>query len=210
MIEFRHIAVEGVPGAGKTAVATALAKASGARVLLDSEENPFLAAFLQDMSANSFQTQIWFLLTRYRLEDALRQPDLFQHNVVTDYVFDRDEIYATLTLNAEELLLYRQLYGELVARRTPPDLVLYLQISLKEATRRCAGLDPDYVKLLVDAYNDYFFNFRGAPLAVVKADGFDPVSRDEDMDELMRFIESLGEPGKLSGGAVYLTPRSTA
>ncbi|MEK8022696.1 MAG: deoxynucleoside kinase [Candidatus Hydrogenedentota bacterium] len=192
MIDFRHIAVEGVPGAGKTGTAAALSKRIGAKLVLDVDENPFLPEFHADMESRSFQTQIFFLLSRYGLESELRQPELFDAGIVTDYFFDRDAIYASLTLDEAEMTLYRSIFALLGARRTLPDLVVFLQLSVAEARRRKPDIEPAFMKLLTDAYNDYFFAWSGTPLLVVQADHFSPASNDEDMEELVRAIEAQG------------------
>lgn len=192
VIEFRHIAVEGVPGAGKTGTAAALSRRLGAKLILDVEENPFIAEFHADMDARAFQTQIYFLLSRYGLETELRQPELFNAGIVTDYFFDRDEIYASLTLDEEEMRLYRSIFSLLGARRTLPDLIIFFQLSLAEARRRKREIEPAFMKLLADAYNDYFFSWTRTPLLVVHADRFNPAGREEDMEELVRAIEQQG------------------
>jgi deoxyadenosine/deoxycytidine kinase len=213
MNEFRHIAVEGAPGAGKTAVAEVLARRMGAEVITDVEENPFLPAFHKEMTSAAFQTQIWFLLSRYQRQERLRQPDLFQFNVVTDFLFDRDEIYASLTLSEDEKALYQELYRLLGSRQPVPDLVVYLQMSAPEAIRRGrdtsrggAGIEPAFMKLLVEAYEEYFFSWNRSPLIVVKADDFDPAGIDEDREELWRVIQSYRDHAA-AGSPLYFTPR---
>lgn len=205
MNEFRHIAFEGVPGSGKTAVATVLAERSGAELVTDVDENPFLPAFHKDMASSAFQTQIWFLLSRYQRQERLRQPDLFQYNVVTDFLFDRDEIYASITLSEDEKSLYRELYALLGSRQPAPDLVIYLQLSGKEAVRRGREIDPSFMKFLVEAYEEYFFSWNRTPLIVVKADDFDPAGRSDDFDELLRMIKSY-QTHAAAGKPLYFTP----
>jgi len=161
-IGFRHIAIEGPPGSGKTPIAAALAERLGAKLMLDVDFNPFLTEFRHDMS-QSFQTQIYFLLSRFALEDDLKQPELFRNNVITDYFFDRDEIYASITLLQDEMLLYRTLYDLLGTRRSLPDLVVFLQLSEEEAIRRNSGIEPAFLKLITDAYNGYFFPIQRRP-----------------------------------------------
>jgi deoxyguanosine kinase len=216
MNEFRHIAVEGVPGAGKTAVAEVLAKRLGASLVTDVEENPFLPAFHKEMTSAAFQTQIWFLLSRYQRQESLRQPDLFQYNIVTDFLFDRDEIYASLTLSEDEKALYQELYRLLGSQQPAPDLIIYLQMTSPEAVRRArdaarssgasGAIEPAFMKLLVEAYEEYFFSWNRSPLIVVKADDFDPAGIDADREELWRVIESYRSHAA-AGNPLYFTPR---
>ncbi len=209
MIEFRHIAVEGVPGSGKTALAQALASRLGARLLLDADDNPFLESFHADMSARAFQAQLFFLLSRYRKEDRLRQPELFEYNVITDYLFDRDEIYASVTLNEDERVLYGQLHALLGSRRTLPDLVVFLQLTMKESELRADGIEPAFMRVLNQAYNDYFFSWSRTPLLVVRADSFQPAIHEAQLDDLVAMIEKHPVQAGATG-TVYYTPLSGA
>lgn len=203
MALLRHIAVEGPPGSGKTAIAAALSDRLGGKLILDPEDNPFLGDFRTDISTTAFQTQIWYLLSRFRLEDEFAQPDLFRDTVVSDYFFDRDEIYASLTLGQDELLLYRSLYNLLKARRNLPDLVIHLQLSVEEALRRAPNLEPAFVKLITDAYNGYFFAYAKTPLLIVRADDFNPIARENEMEEL---IEAMAAMNNNREGRRYFSP----
>ena len=129
--DMRYIAVEGVIGAGKTTLCTMLAETLGARVVTEQfEENPFLKDFYKDPERYAFQTQIFFLLTRYKQQRSLSQADLFHRFLVTDYIFEKDKIFAYLNLEDEELKLYETLVGSIEHNIVQPDLVVYLQSSV--------------------------------------------------------------------------------
>lgn len=201
MRPLHHIAIEGAPGSGKTSVATALGKELGARVLLDVGENPFLERYYEEMPRFAFQTQLYYLLSRFQIDEELQQPDLFTGRFITDFLFDRDDIYASITLGADELQLYRYLYRQLVERRMPPDMTIYLQLSAREAIARRSDLDPNYVRLIVDAYNDFFLYYNSSPLIVIRADDFDPVTWPEHMEKLVEEIFLRAQEGASGGEA---------
>lgn len=191
------IAVEGVIGVGKTTLAGALAGAIGARTILEEvEDNPFLEAFYRDRRAYAFQTQLFFLLSRYRQMAELRQRDLFSSAVVSDYLFQKDRIFASINLSDPEMGLYDQILPLLERQLPQPDRVVYLradlQVILERIRRRGRsfekGIDPDYLKRLDEAYNSFFFNYRGAPLLVVNTNALDIVDRIEDREDLIRRI----------------------
>ena len=129
-MEHRYIAVEGPIGVGKTSLVKLLAERLQGRPVLETvEENPFLPAFYKSPAEHAFQTQLFFLLSRYQQQQALTQADLFAQVTVSDYVFAKDRIFATLTLNPDELTLYERVYAALGPRVVQPDLVIYLQAS---------------------------------------------------------------------------------
>ena len=153
--ELRHIAIEGVIGAGKTSLTSKLAKRLNAKAVLERfEENPFLEKFYENINHYAFQTQIFFLLSRYRQQQDLAQMDLFDQTIVSDYMFEKDKIFAYLNLQDDELKLYESLVGLLEKNIPKPDLVVYLQSSVDhlmtnikkrgrkyERSRRPAGED---------------------------------------------------------------------
>lgn len=203
------IAVEGVIGVGKTTLAGALAGAIGARTILEEvEDNPFLEPFYRDRRAYAFQTQLFFLLSRYRQMVELRQRDLFSSAVVSDYLFQKDRIFASINLSEPEMGLYDQILPLLERQLPQPDRVVFLRADLPvllERIRRRGrsfekGIDPDYLKTLDEAYNRFFFDYRGAPLLVVNTNALDIVGRAEDREELIRRILSHGT------GTAYYSP----
>ena len=202
-MEFRHIAIEGPLGVGKSALADRLGARLDAAMVLDDTDNPFLADFHADRPGAAFQAQLFFTLARHRQQTALRQSDLFSQITVADYLFERDKIYAYLNLDDNELFIYQRLY-ELLAPDVPaPDLVIYLQTPTDLLRRRIKDLaraDPDlplpgdeYVRELNEAYNHFFFHYAATPLLVVETSQFDPESDDEALDDLVRQIKGMGK-----------------
>jgi deoxyguanosine kinase len=196
--EKRYIAVEGPIGVGKTSLARMLASELDGDLLLEqTEDNPFLDKFYRDTKRYAFQTQIFFLLTRYQQQKDLGQLDLFQRMVVSDYLFDRDRIFAHLNLDKDELRLYDTLYMLLEARITRPDLVILLQARpeiLKErirarGTRSERNISLEYLEEVAEAYKDYFFYYNDSPLLVVDATEIDFVQNREDFEDLVREIK---------------------
>jgi deoxyguanosine kinase len=126
-LDFRHIAIEGPIGVGKSALAERLAARLDATLVLEEPENPFLADFYADRPGAALQSQLYYLLARHRQQSTLRQSDLFSQTTICDYLFDRDKIYAYLNLDDNELFIYQRLFDLLAREITPPDLVVYLQ-----------------------------------------------------------------------------------
>jgi len=196
--EKRYIAVEGPIGVGKTSLARMLASELGGDLLLEqTEDNPFLDKFYRDTKRYAFQTQIFFLLTRYQQQKDLSQLDLFQRMVVSDYLFDRDRIFAHLNLDKDELRLYDSLYTLLETRITRPDLVILLQARpeiLKERIRARGmrserNISLEYLEEVAKAYRDYFFYYSDSPLLVVDATEIDFVQNREDFEDLVKEIK---------------------
>jgi len=201
-LEFRHIAVEGAFGAGKTSLAERLGARLDATVVLDDSENPFLDDFYADRPGAAFQAQLFYLLARHRQQVSLRQSDLFSQSTVCDYLFDRDKIYAYLNLDDNELFIYQRLYDLLAPDIAAPDLVIYLQTPtdiLRRRVHEAARHQPErpapdirYVKELNEAYNHYFFHYTATPLLVVETSHLDPGWRDEALDDLIKQIRGMG------------------
>jgi len=195
--ELHHIAIEGVIGAGKTTLAQKLAERLGGRLLLERfEENPFLPKFYEDPEHYAFQTQIFFLLSRYKQQQDLFQADLFHDFVITDYIFDKDKIFAYLTLADEELKLYETLLSAIERNIPTPDLVIYLQCSVDRlmSNIRSRGrkmeenMSDEYIRDLNEAYNYFFFRYKGSPLLIVKATEIDFVNKEGDFEDLLQQI----------------------
>jgi deoxyadenosine/deoxycytidine kinase len=204
-LHFRYIAVEGPIGVGKTALAERLGARLDATLVLEEADNPFLADFYADRPGAALQAQLFYLLSRHRQQTSLRQSDLFSQLTISDYLFDRDKIFAYLNLDDNELFIYQRLY-ELLARDVPaPDLVIYLQAPTDVLRRRLRKrrVDPDampfepdadYLKELNEAYQHFFFHYNATPLLVVETSQLDPESWDGTMDDLERQIAEMG-PG---------------
>ncbi|MFO7639116.1 MAG: deoxynucleoside kinase [bacterium] len=197
----RHIAIEGVIGVGKTVLAERLAKRLNAKLVLEEvEDNPFLDRFYQDLRGYAFQTQLFFLLSRHRQQRELAQLGLFEENVVCDYLFEKDRVFAALNLTDHELALYDRVYGMLADEVRRPDLVVYLQARTEVVVSRIrkrgrpfeAGIDPDYIDRLSDAYNSYFMRYEAAPVLIVNTERTDFVASQEDFEDLFRAITATG------------------
>jgi len=192
-----YIAVEGPIGVGKTTLVHRLAERFNARVMLEIvEENPFLPDFYRDQEKFAFQTQLFFLLSRYRQQQQLWQPDLFHRYIFSDYIFQKDRLFASLTLTDNEMLLYDQVFQILDTRVLKPDLVVFLQASLEVLLERIGrrgrsferDIEPEYLQRLSETYNDYFFHYSDTPLLVVDTSGINIVDNEEDFTELTRCI----------------------
>ena len=196
----RYIVVEGPIGVGKTSLAEMLAERLQARKLLEGpEENPFISHFYTDMRRYAFQTQLYFLLNRFRQQQELVQFDLFKQSLVSDYLFAKDKIFAYLTLDDNELALYERLHPLLEMRVQKPDLVLYLQASTEVLMRRIQmrgrayerELDRKYLEDVNAAYNHFFFHYSVTPLLVVNTNDIDFVKHKEDFEDLVKQVETV-------------------
>lgn len=213
MKEFnRYIAVEGPIGVGKTSLVNLISEQlSAMKVLEKVEENPFLSQFYNDRKKYAFQTQMFFLLSRYNQFIQLHQMDLFHAATVADYIFPKDRIFAYMTLSDHELELYEQVYAILNDRVMAPDLVIYLQASTDVLMQRIGrrGRDyekkitRDYVDALNEAYEYFFFHYKETPLLVIKTSEIDFVRSREDLDDLIRQILQVKR------GTRYYAPLST-
>ena len=196
----RYIVVEGPIGVGKTSLVRALSRRFGARTVFEIvEENPFLASFYQDRTKYAFQTQLFFLLSRFKQQQELFQQDLFSQVTVSDYLFAKDRIFASITLDPNELALYERIYEHLGPRVMKPDLVIYLQarVDVLLARIRKRGreferkFDPDYLAELSRTYNDFFHRYDDTPLLIINTSDIDFVESDEDLGELIRALSTI-------------------
>lgn len=197
MKEIRYIAIEGVIGAGKTSLAKKLSERLDANLILEEfETNPFLEKFYDDRKRFAFQTQMFFLINRYKQQEQLGQEDLFAKYIVSDYIFDKDQIFAYLNLEGEELKLYENLFPLLQRSLRKPDLVIFLQSStdrlmhnIKRRGRKIErNLTRGYISELSEAYNNFFFKYNNTPLLIVNSTEIDFINRQKDFDELYNQI----------------------
>ena len=180
-LPFRHIAVEGPIGVGKTSLVDMLAKLFRGTKVLEDVSNPFLTDFYKDKRGAAFRCQLFFLLSRHDQQRTMAQRDLFTSLVLSDYTFPKDKIFAYLTLDDSELMIYNRLYDVLVESVPKPDLVIYLQarvdVLVKRIKRRGReyekSISPAYLEELSEAYSHYFYRYDETPLLVVNTNGID-------------------------------------
>ncbi|MCB9733587.1 MAG: deoxynucleoside kinase [Deltaproteobacteria bacterium] len=203
-----YIAVEGPIGVGKTTLVHGLAKRLAARVVLESfEDNPFLAKFYEDRERYAFPTQLFFLMSRFKQQQDLLQPDLFRPALLSDYHLLKDRIFATLTLADEELALYERVYRSLESQILRPDVVIFLYAPLEVLLGRIAkrgrafeqNFDPDYLRDVARAYQHFFARYQDTPLLKLdnsRLDYAEPGSdADAILDDILATVRGLARPG---------------
>ena len=192
-LPFRHIAIEGPIGVGKTSLVQLLADRFEGVMVLEDITNPFLPAFYEGRAGAAFQVQIYFLLSRFQQQREIAQMNLFQRLVLADYSFQKDRIFAYLNLDDTDLRIYEKLFPVLEHEVPTPDLVIYMQASLPVLLERIkkrardfeSEIDPDYLERLSEAYSYYFFHYRETPLLVINTDDIDFVNKPADFDALV-------------------------
>jgi len=196
-VQLRHVAVEGPIGVGKTSLVEMLARKFHGTKILEDVDNPFLPDFYKKKKGAAFQTQLFFLLSRYQQQQEIAQIDLFTNLVVADYHLPKDKIFACLNLDDSELLIYDRLYTLLSESVRKPDLVIYLQGSLETCLKRIKkktrtlekAVTPEYLAQLIEAYNYYFYHYEETPLLVVDTNEIDFVNRPADFDDLVSQVQ---------------------
>jgi deoxyguanosine kinase len=200
-----YIVIEGPIGVGKTTLAIRLADALGTDLMLESaSENPFLPKFYQDPKSAALPTQLHFLFQRLRQMEALRQTDMFKPSLVSDFLVQKDKLFAGITLSDHELDLYNQIYSRLALDEAPaPDLVIYLQANVDDLQRRVyergnnyeRNINEQYLKSVADAYIDFFYNYDQSPLLIVNTVDFDLARNAGNFQMLLEYIQDLA-PGR--------------
>jgi len=192
-----YIAIEGPIGVGKTSLAQLLSKELGARLVLeDFEDNPFLPDFYNDPERFGFQTQLFFLLQRYRQQQDLRQVDMFQKLLITDYMFVKDRLFASLNLGDKEMQLYDTVASLLERNIIRPDIVIYLQadtdVLMKNIEKRGRNMEKnvtwEYINALNQVYTEYFFRYQDTPLVIINTNNIDFVENENDLKEVIDYI----------------------
>lgn len=205
----RYIVVEGPIGVGKTSLARRLGETLGAELVLEqADRNPFLERFYRDPQATAFATQLHFLFQRAQQLAALRQADLFTTTRVADYLLEKDQLFARLTLDPAEYALYEQVHARLAIEPPKPDLVVYLQAPVDVLMERIARrripmeqqIERAYLERLNQAYARFFHDYEAAPLLIVNAATIDPIGNASDYDELLGAIQ------RMKRGRLYYNP----
>jgi deoxyadenosine/deoxycytidine kinase len=208
-VKYHYIAVDGPIGVGKTAVVERLAERLDASSLLEEwGQNPFLKGFYDGAPGAAFQVEVFFLLSRYRQQQELRQRSLFNQVTLADYVFEKSKLFAFLNLEDAELAIYEKLYGLLAEAAPRPDLAVYLQAPTEVLMKRIrargrpeeAHLSEDYLAEVNRAYNHYFFHYTQTPLLVVNTAEVNFARSEQDLDDLLRQIRNMGK------GTQYYVP----
>jgi deoxyguanosine kinase len=206
-LKSKHIAIEGAIGAGKTSLVLQLSKKYRARSILEVvEENPFLSRFYEDIKGYAFQTQIFFLLSRYDQQMKATQQDLFRQLSFSDYMFAKDRIFAHLNLSGNELAMYEHLYQIMCKDIPAPDLIVYLRTRTDRLMKRIMLRDRpferkiayQYMKKLNDAYEDYFrnrknFSLQQSKLVIIDTDELDFVGNKQDLEYICQKIYQKDE-----------------
>ena len=204
-----HIAVEGTIGVGKTSLAKILGERLEAKLILEEfEENPFLVDFYKDAERFAFQTQLFFLLSRYRQQQELQQTDLFTKALISDYMLVKDRLFAALNLNDKEMGLYNSVAQILEKNVSSPDMVIFLQsdtdrlmLNIKKRGREYEkSINWKYIDALNQIYNEYFFRYDKSPLLIINTNDIDFVYNKNDLEEIIDFIRTPGE------GTRYFNP----
>ena len=197
-IPFKYIAIEGVLRSGKTKLAKIFTEKLGGQTVFDRIDNPYIKDFYEEKEGGAFQAQLVYLVNRYHQQAGLLQQDLFAEKVISDYLFEKDKIYAYQTLTDDELIVYEKIYGIFNERIAKPDLVVYLQISLSNLLKRIAkygspleqNISEKYLEDIIGAFDYFFFNYHSTPLFVIRADDID-LNKDEVITDLLDKIENM-------------------
>jgi deoxyguanosine kinase len=180
--QFDYIAIEGVIGAGKTTLAELLSERRQARLVREKfEENPFLPKFYEDRERYAFQTQLAFLASRFKQQQSLTRKDLFHELVISDYLFEKDRLFARLNLDEDELSLYDNIYNIMTGIAARPDLVIFLQSSVEPLMKKIKKRGREYEKQITEeylyelneAYNHFFYHYNKSPLIIINVSEID-------------------------------------
>lgn len=206
------IAVEGVIGAGKTSLATLLAERRQARLVLEQfEDNPFLPKFYEDRERYAFQTQLAFLASRFKQQQNMMAQDLFHQITISDYIFEKDRIFARLNLQEDELALYDSIFNIMTGIALQPNLIVFIQASVdrlmeninKRGREYEQHITPDYLRDLNNAYNHFFYHFNKTPVIFINTTEIDFVNNP---DHLAYIEEQIFERPIHSNTHIHIAP----
>lgn len=212
MNNYEFIAIEGVIGAGKTSLARLISERHNARLVLEEfEDNPFLPMFYQHRARYAFQTQLSFLASRFNQQKSMTSKDLFSDFLVSDYLFDKDRIFARLNLGADEMALYDRIYNIMSGIAAKPDLVIFIQCSVEKLLQNIykrgreyeMEISADYLEELNEAYNHFFYHYDRSPLLIINANEIDFVNNEDHLE----YIENQIFKEPLKSLRTHIHPR---
>ena len=198
MRNLNYIAIEGPIGVGKTSLAKLLSKRLSAKLILEKfEENPFLSEFYNDPTRFAFQTQLFFLLQRYQQQQDIRQVDMFHNLLISDYMFIKDRLFASLNLDDKEMNLYDSIANMMERNVINPDLIIYLQADtatlMKNIDKRGrnfeSNISNEYINELNEIYTEYFFRYNDTPLVIINTNNIDFVHNPDDLNQVIQYIK---------------------
>ena len=198
MRNLNYIAIEGPIGVGKTSLAKLLSKRLNAKLILEKfEDNPFLSEFYNDPTRFAFQTQLFFLLQRYQQQQDIRQVDMFHNLLISDYMFIKDRLFASLNLDDKEMNLYDSIANMMERNVINPDLIIYLQADtatlMKNIDKRGrnfeSNISNEYINELNEIYTEYFFRYNDTPLVIINTNNIDFVHNPDDLDQVIQYIK---------------------
>jgi len=198
MRNLNYIAIEGPIGVGKTSLAKLLSKRLSAKLILEKfEDNPFLSEFYNDPTRFAFQTQLFFLLQRYQQQQDIRQVDMFHNLLISDYMFIKDRLFASLNLDDKEMNLYDSIANMMERNVINPDLIIYLQADtatlMKNIDKRGrnfeSNISNEYINELNEIYTEYFFRYNDTPLVIINTNNIDFVHNPDDLNQVIQYIK---------------------
>ena len=198
--KYRYVVVEGPIGVGKTSLVKRLADHFRVATLLENAgDNPFLSSFYQDPQRHALSTQLFFPFQRANQVRDLGQMDMFSQATVSDFILDKDMLFARLNLNDDEFRLYQQIYSHLQPQSVTPDLVIYLQAPIDVLVERVKKrgiqyertISENYLADLAEGYSRFFYQYEAAPLLIVNSENLNFVDNQQDFELLLKRMEEM-------------------